>query len=71
MERSPVESSNLASVGYEADSCTLEIEFHSGGVYHYFGVPLDVYQGLMSASSKGQFFDRNIKKAGYQYARLG
>ena len=33
MERIPVESSNLASVGYDSDSLTLEIEFNSGGIY--------------------------------------
>jgi len=31
----------------------LEIRFHSRGVYHYFNVPLNVYQNLMSASSHG------------------
>jgi KTSC domain len=33
MERQPVSSSNLKSVGYDPRSRTLEIEFHNGGVY--------------------------------------
>ena len=71
MDREPVESSNLASVGYDESSSTLEIEFRHGDIYQYSAVPLSVYQGLMSASSKGQYFDQNIKKAGYPYARVG
>lgn len=70
MERIPVESSNLASVGYDSDSLTLEIEFNSGGIYQYFTVPQDVYHGLMSAGSKGSYFHQNIKLAGYPYQRI-
>ncbi len=61
MNRQPVQSSNLRSVGYESDTNTLEIEFNSGGIYQYFGVPESVYSGLMSASSKGSYFHENIK----------
>lgn len=38
MIRQPVSSSNIRSIGYDSKSNTLEIEFHSGGVYQYFGV---------------------------------
>ncbi len=71
MERIPVESSNLASVGYDTEKATLEIEFLNGGIYQYFGVSLETYEGLMSAGSKGSFFDRNIKKAGIPCSRVG
>lgn len=70
MERKHVNSSNLASVGYDPTSKTLEIEFLNGGLYQYFGVPESVYQGLMSASSHGQYFDSHIKKGGYRYNKL-
>ena len=40
MYRIPVSSSNLASVGYEGG--ILEIEFKSGSVYQYSGVPVYV-----------------------------
>ena len=36
MIRQPVSSSNIRSIGYDSMSSTLEIEFHSGGVYQYF-----------------------------------
>lgn len=61
MKRTPVDSSNISSIGYDEDSNTLEIEFHSGAVYQYFDVPMNVYQAIMEASSKGQYFAQNIK----------
>ena len=70
MKRQAVESSNIASIGYDANSNTLEIAFNHGGVYQYFNVPESVYGGLMNASSHGQYFDRNIKKAGYSYRKV-
>lgn len=50
MKRQSVSSSNLASVGYDAENEILEIEFNHGGVYQYYDVPESVYRGLMSAS---------------------
>ena len=61
MNRTPVSSSNLRSVGFDTGSSILEIEFHSGEVYVYFGVPESVYNELMAASSKGTFHDDRIK----------
>jgi lysyl-tRNA synthetase class 2 len=63
MYRIPVASSNLESVGYE--NGILEIRFKHGGTYQYLNVPEYLYQGLMSAASKGTYFDQHIKKAGF------
>lgn len=71
MNRTPVTSSNLKSVGYDAASQTLEIEFHSSGIYQYSRVPQSVHSGLMSASSHGEYFDAHIKKGGYPYRKIG
>lgn len=71
MERIPVQSSNLASVGYNADSLTLEIEFYHGGIYQYYGVPQDIYDGLINAPSKGTYFHQNIKSVGFPYQKVG
>jgi len=71
MERIPVESTNLASVGYDPESSTLEIEFRKGGIYQYFGVSQEIYEGLLNAGSKGKFFHQYIKKAGYPYEKIG
>ena len=69
MNRTPVTSSNLASVGYDPNSLTLEVEFKNGSVYQYFDVPDHTFQGLMRASSKGTFFNAHIKYS-YRYAKL-
>lgn len=70
MTRIPVSSSNLAAVGYDPVRQVLEIEFHSGSIYQYDGVPSSIYQGLMAAGSHGQYFDAYIKKGGYPYRQI-
>jgi hypothetical protein len=69
MNRVPVQSSNLRSVSYDPTSQTLEIEFHSGGIYQYSGVPAHVHGGLITASSKGSYFHQNIKDR-YPYRKV-
>ena len=61
MEREPVHSSNLAAVGYDPNSETLEVEFKNGRVYEYYNVPDFIHERLMQASSLGQFFNAEIK----------
>lgn len=61
IERQPVESSNLASVGYKSTTKTLEVEFQSGSVYRYFQVPAKVYQEFKSADSLGRYLSKNIR----------
>lgn len=56
MEHISVSSSNIASVGYDTATCTLQIKFHSGGLYEYYDVPCYIYQGLMNAPSHGKYF---------------
>ncbi len=70
MERKAVTSSAIASIGYEESSGTLEIEFRTGTVYRYENVPENVYQGLVTASSKGLYFDQHVRDAGYSYTRI-
>lgn len=67
MERIPVASSVIASVGYDATAQTLEVEFTSGSVYRYLGVPEQTYRALMAAESKGKCFNRHIRDSfGYE-----
>ena len=61
MERKTVTSSNLKSIGYDKDKSILEIEFNTGRVYQYDGVPEDIYQDLMDAGSHGGYFHGHIK----------
>ena len=69
MNRTPVTSSHVASVGYDLNTMTLEVEFRNGAVYQYFDVPETEYQHLMSASSVGTYLNQNIK-ASYRYAQI-
>lgn len=68
MERNPVSSSNVESVGYDEDSGTLEVEFKNGTLYQYFDVPQGTYDGLVSADSVGGYLAANIKGV-YRYSR--
>ena len=61
MDRAPVDSSNVASVGYDPASETLEIEFKTGSIYQYYDVPQFMHEQLMQAPSVGVFFNTNIK----------
>src|SRR5205809_1714647 len=59
--RQPVQSTAIAKVGYSKRRHILEIEFANGAVYRYLDVPPSVYRDLMSAESRTQFYDFNIK----------
>lgn len=54
-------SSNLASADYDAETRALTIVFKGGGVYTYADVDESVYQGLLSSQSPGGYFATNIK----------
>jgi hypothetical protein len=61
MDRLAVASSNIAEIGYDPDTETLEVMFHHGGVYQYYNVPAFMYERLMQAGSVGIFFNSEIK----------
>jgi hypothetical protein len=69
MQRTPVSSNNLRSVGYDLETQTLEISFKSGGIYQYYYVPENIYQSLMTAVSKGKYFAAYIKNK-YRHRRI-
>ena len=69
MIRQPVRSSDLKSVGFDASTRTLEIEFQDGSIYQYDGVPPAIHAALMQASSHGSYFHRSIKER-YRYRRV-
>lgn len=62
MERQPVKSSNIAEVGYDPATRTLEVAFRTGAVYQYLEVPETVYRELLSSESVGNFLNVEIKK---------
>ena len=61
LERKAVRSTNVASVGYDPKSKVLEIQFKSGGIYQYSGVPEKRYQSLMKAKAIGHYFTTDIR----------
>ena len=60
MIRESVASTMIASLGYDAESAILEIEFRNGRTYRYFDVSEFLYRGFALASSKGQYFTQRI-----------
>jgi len=69
----PVTSSNLAAVGYDALSQTLYIEFKTPSLYAFYDVPEYVWSGLMGAGSLGKATERYFHgqiRDNYRYHRL-
>ena len=52
----PVKSSSIAGIGYDATSSTLAVQFKGGATYHYSGVSAAAHQSLVSAKSIGKHF---------------
>ena len=61
IQRHPVTSSDITSIGYDEPSQTLEIEFHATGIYRYFSVPKEIFDALLTTPSPGKFFLQNVK----------
>ena len=61
MERTKVNSSNIAEVGYDAESKTMQVQFKNGGVFNYEGVEPKKYVEMLSSESIGKFLHTNIK----------
>lgn len=65
MERTPVKSSNVDSVGYDEATKTLEIQYKGkpskpGGIYQYAGVEPQTHLDLMGAESIGKFVRKSV-----------
>lgn len=67
MDRTPVDSSNIQSIGYDPETRTLEVEFGkieledlSNRIYVYRDVPPEVHEALMADVSHGHFLNANI-----------
>lgn len=69
MQRLPVESSDIVSIGYDAGEQLLEIEFNGGRVYRYFDVPQRTYDHFLKANSYGGYFNAHINGY-YRYRRI-
>lgn len=65
-----VSSSNIAAVGYDAESQTVHVQFLDGSLYAYKGVPEHEFENLRTAPSVGSYLNRNYKNI-YPYQRVG
>ena len=61
IRREPIPSTALTAAGYSKRLHAMEIEFNNGAIYRYLDVPPNVYREFMSAKSKAQYYDWNIK----------
>lgn len=61
MLRNSIISTSIASLGYDPNQSTLEIEFLEGAVYQYHNIPTSVYLSFVNANSRGRFFNYYIK----------
>lgn len=61
MEMVRVVSSAIDAVGYDKDKQQMFIKFKQGDTYTFCRVPESIHQGLMSANSKGSYYDNFIK----------
>lgn len=59
--REAVQSSNIASIGYDLARQTLAVEFKSGDVFHYAGVADELALEFYNSESKGKFFHARIR----------
>ena len=59
--REAVESSNLASIGYDVDKQIVAIHFKSGAVFNFAPFTPDQMLEFYTAPSKGSYFAKNIK----------
>lgn len=49
-------STAIRRMRYDAAGKVLEVEFTTGAIYEYFGVPARVYHDFTAAPSRGRFF---------------
>ncbi|MEP2025413.1 KTSC domain-containing protein [Reichenbachiella sp.] len=65
----PVSSSNIESIGYDAEEETVYVQFLNGSMYTYKGVPEHEFQNLLEAPSVGSHLHRNYKNV-YPYDKI-
>ena len=63
-----VDSSMIKELGYQDGD--LFVRFNDGRIYEFKRVPKAVYKRLMTSSSVGQSFNRNIKSK-YEHEKVG
>lgn len=63
-------STCLDNADYNTGTSTLTLVFDKWGTFEFYSVALAVYDALIAAASKGQYFNFNIRNANYTYLRI-
>lgn len=67
IDLSPVESSKLAAVGYDAATQTLAVTFKTGNaVYHYPNVTPEQHAAFIGSDSIGKHFGQHFQSAPFK-----
>lgn len=70
MQRKDVSSSMIRSIGHDAATSVLEIEFLNGAVWQYFNFSESSWYEFESTASHGKYFHANIKGS-YPESQVG
>ncbi len=68
MKHIKVDSTTIASIGYDPRTRELDLEFReSGEIYRYSDVSSDEYAEFMAAKSKGTYLNQVFKAKEHRY----
>ncbi len=70
MDRTPVKSSSILSIGHDPQTNTLEVEFANGGIYQYADVTAEHHAALLAAESLGKHFQTHIRGGKFQHSKI-
>jgi len=65
-----VKSSNIASIGHDAERKLLYVGFHDSGVYSYYPADTSLFVKFMKAKSKGEFFHKHIRHGKFRVQKV-
>ncbi len=60
MQRYPINTAQVVSIGYDEDALVLEIEFTGSRVYQYDKVPETVFEELMTSKTVETVIQQNV-----------
>lgn len=55
------DSSFIKHISWDSDFFNLAVQFSTGTVWIYYNVPENVYKALITATSVGSYFNKNIR----------
>lgn len=71
MDMRSIPSTNLAEVGFDEQSETMEVVFdHAGERYRFFNITPTTFEAMMNANTPGKYFYHHIRLS-YPYVQIG